>query len=450
MRIAYFSPLNPIKTGVSDYTEELLPYLSRYADIDLYIDNYQPSNKEIITNFNIFHYLSYGDRQDDYDITLYHIGNNPAHTYIYNSLMKYPGVVVLHDYILHHLALKALVDSGNWEEYIDEMKECYGDEGVLASIQILKGYGRDTLYFLYPFNERLLTQAAGVIVHSEYLKRKIQNKCPSLPVFCVNQGIKLWPEKEINAVEAKKKRGLEKDTFIVASFGLITIAKRPETIIKAFKSFHNKHKNSILLLVGKVADTIDLNALLEKYSLKKSVKITGYVDFASFQEYISMSDVCLNLRYPSGGETSAALLRIMACGKLVFVSNYSQFAELPDDCCVKIDLGKNEVAELIAYLNLLYEDSNVRSKIGCNAKEYIKKNHTLESSAKLYAECLTKLQQAMKSKRTAGRQKLRENRRNFGEKLLAQLMGKMADLGVADNLKDTLSSLLSDLDIMPS
>jgi glycosyltransferase involved in cell wall biosynthesis len=450
MRIAYFSPLNPIKTGVSDYTEELLPYLSRYADIDLFIDNYQPSNKEIIRRFNIFHYLIYEDKQEEYDITLYHIGNNPAHAYIYNSLMKYPGVVVLHDYVLHHLALKALVDSGNWEEYIDEMKQCYGDEGVLASIQILKGYGRDTLYFLYPFNERLLAQAAGVIVHSKYLKRKIQKKYPSPPVFCVNQGIKLWPEREIASSKSKKRRGLQEDTFIVASFGLITQAKRPEIMIKAFKAFHRKHKNSILLLVGKVADNIDVHTLLKKYSLKKSVRITGYVDFESFQEYISMSDVCLNLRYPSGGETSAALLRIMACGKPVVVTNYSQFAELPGDCCVKIDLGKNEIPELIAYLNLLYEDSNLRIKIGSKAQDYVKKNHTLELSAQHYAECLSKLKNNLRNQQEAGRQKLLENRRNFGKQIFAQLMGTINNLGIADNLKETLASLISDLNITPS
>jgi len=449
VRIAYFSPLNPVKAGISDYSEELLPYLSRHAKIDLFIDNYLPSNETIRENFKIFHYLTFEDKSKEYDIVLYHIGNNPAHTYIYNSLMKYSGIVVLHDYVVHHLALKALVDSGNWEGYLEEMKDCYGDSGVLAFIQILKGYGRDTLYFLYPFNEKLLSQAAGVIVHSNYLKKTIQKKFPQLPIARVSQGIEFYQKQEFNQAEAKKKLGLNEDTFVIASFGFITPSKKPEAMLKAFKSFHRKHKNSFLLLVGAGAENLDLSELIKKYSLRTSVKITGYVDFETFQEYIHLSDVCLNLRYPTGGETSAALLRIMACGKPVVVSNYSQFAELPNHCCIKVDLGKNEELELIAYLNLLWEDKELRHKISLNARDYIKQNHNLELSARQYAQCLAQFMPAMRKKQEIDQQSLRSHRKDFSNQFVTGLIEWMEGLSVSDNAKKYLESILSELDIMP-
>ena len=38
------------------------------------------------------------------DVALYHVGNNPdAHGWIVDALRKRPGVVVLHDFVLHHL-----------------------------------------------------------------------------------------------------------------------------------------------------------------------------------------------------------------------------------------------------------------------------------------------------------------------------------------------------------
>ena len=54
MKIGYFSPLSPVKSGISEYSErEVLPYLQNYFDIDLIIDNnYNPSNKFIKENFN--------------------------------------------------------------------------------------------------------------------------------------------------------------------------------------------------------------------------------------------------------------------------------------------------------------------------------------------------------------------------------------------------------------
>ena len=48
MKIALFSPLNPVKTGISDYTEEMLFEMKKHVDIDLVIDQgYEPQNEKI-------------------------------------------------------------------------------------------------------------------------------------------------------------------------------------------------------------------------------------------------------------------------------------------------------------------------------------------------------------------------------------------------------------------
>ena len=79
MRIAYFSPLSPIKSGVSHYSEELLPLLQEEFDIDLIIDDYQPTNKEITSRFETINYLRYDWllKERGYDMNIYQLGNNP-------------------------------------------------------------------------------------------------------------------------------------------------------------------------------------------------------------------------------------------------------------------------------------------------------------------------------------------------------------------------------------
>jgi hypothetical protein len=57
-------------------------------------------------------------------------------------------------------------------------------------------------------------------------------------------------------------------------------------------------------------------------------------------------DRLVNLRYPSAGETSGTLIRAFEAGKPVAVSDYAQFAELPDDCVVKIPFGDGEMETL--------------------------------------------------------------------------------------------------------
>src|SRR4051794_13879617 len=114
MRIAFFTPLNPVQSGISDYSEELLPYLARGATVDLYIDKYRPSNAAITGQFIVRPASEFAalQRAAPYDSIVYQLGNSPAHAYIYEMLGRVPGVVVLHEFVLHHLRMWMLLNAG--------------------------------------------------------------------------------------------------------------------------------------------------------------------------------------------------------------------------------------------------------------------------------------------------------------------------------------------------
>ena len=85
MRVAYFSPMPPERSGIADYSELLLPSLRRRVEVAV---------------------VRRGRRRPPRgsDVCLYHVGNNPeAHGWIVEALRRRPGVVVLHDFVLHHL-----------------------------------------------------------------------------------------------------------------------------------------------------------------------------------------------------------------------------------------------------------------------------------------------------------------------------------------------------------
>src|SRR6185503_12035944 len=99
-----------------------------------------------------------------------------------------------------------------------------------------------------------------------------------------------------------------------------------------------------LLIVGEPAPNIDVSALQSE-----GIVTTGYVADDDFPAYYAVADRFVNLRYPSAGETSGTLIRAFDAGKPVAVSNYAQFAELPDDCVVKIPFGDDEVRKLTEF-----------------------------------------------------------------------------------------------------
>ena len=69
---------------------------------------------------------------------LYHVGNDPdAHGWIVDALWKRPGVVVLHEFVLHHLIAGITIGRGNGRGYLDAMERDLGVAGRLLGLGVL-------------------------------------------------------------------------------------------------------------------------------------------------------------------------------------------------------------------------------------------------------------------------------------------------------------------------
>jgi len=72
----------------------------------------------------------------------------------------------------------------------------------------------------------------------------------------------------------------------------------------------------------------------------------------------------------------------MAAEKPVIVSNVGWFSEIPNNCCLKVDVDSYEEDILLQYMKLLASDEVIRKMIGKNAKEYVMKEHDPQKIAK--------------------------------------------------------------------
>ncbi|MFH1928898.1 MAG: glycosyltransferase [Chloroflexota bacterium] len=387
MRLAYFSPLPPASSGIADYSHELLPYLARYAEIDLFVDEGFTPAKEISKRFPIQSYRDYGSlrQTEGYEATIYHIGNDTRyHEHIYHTALKYPGIVVLHEYMLQHLVQGMTLARGNPEGYVEEMRYCYGRTGErLARLQINTGRGVDV--WAWPLFERIVDASLGVVVHSEHARQQILARRPQARVAKINSHCSenILTGQYESPLAAREALGLPRDAFIVASFGLITPHKRVEVALRAFARLHRRFPDAKLLLVGAVSPLYDIQSILDG-GLREGVTVTRRVNMESFLQYMIASNLAVNLRYPTGGETSATLIRLLGFGKPVIVSNVGSFVEYPDDCCAKVDVGDEEEDTLYAMMSALATDEGLRRQLGDNAHRYIQTHHTLESSAQGY------------------------------------------------------------------
>ena len=390
MKIAYWSPLSPMGTGVADYSEELLPYLAEGADIHLFVDGYTPSESKITETLPWHHASDFEEveRREHFDLNLYQLGNSSYHRYALNAALRFPGVVVLHDLVLQHLFLGLSVERANVELYVAEMKRAYGERGAALGRQIAQALGSDLLVSKFPLCERVVERSYGVLVLTRFMQRWLRLRFGGIPVgkFIGKAPHHYAPPPPLptdDPAEARKILGLPQNGFLVSSFGLVTRAKRIEQAVEGFRLFARDRSDARLLIVGEVQKGFPIENHAGE-DLGKKIHVTGRQPMDRFYLYMLASDVVLNLRFPSTGELSGTLIRTLGMGKPVLVSNTGPFVEFPEYTVARIDLGPPEVQEIAATLELLAKRPELRQGMGRFAREHVEEIYGLRAEASAY------------------------------------------------------------------
>jgi len=375
LKIAFFTPLPPLESGIADYSEDIINELCKYCDIDVFVEETYNANSVFPANVSMYSHRAYPARRERYADTIFQVGNSEYHFYMYHYIRKYHGTVVLHDYNLHgafyHYAIT--VCKGNYDFYKTLIDTDYSNtENYIQSLR--NGSANPDLYGM-ELNSYITDRADRIIVHSQYSRKKLLQKNIERNVTVIPLYAEILMLTDSCAI--KQKNGFSADMTIISAFGGIHRTKRIVPIIKAFSRLRKENPNVHLMLVGKPAEDIkpELEQLISSESLRNSITITGYTDIEKFKEYIDMSDICLNLRYPYNGETSGSLMRILAKGRCVVVNDIGSFSEIPDNACVKLpsveDMGEiNESIEIYNALKRLVENPRERSETASHARKY--------------------------------------------------------------------------------
>jgi glycosyltransferase involved in cell wall biosynthesis len=388
MKVALFSPINPVNTGISDYTEEMLDAFCKHFDFDLVYDpDIEPSNNSILDKFNLIPFKDQIFEQGKYDLCLYHMGNYyNGHQYIYEALKKYPGIVVLHDFVLQGFYAERYEKTRKLDEYIGLEKKYYGTKGEEIARGIVEQIPPpiwDTESALeFPLNEEVIEFSLGLIVHSDFVKKRIKAKHKKPVVQIPHHG---HIRKTFDTKAARKSLGLDKDDILVCSAGYINRNKRFETIFKAISDLNEPRLK--YAIAGKDRGEL-ITGLCEEYPFDVIRK--NHLPLVKLEELICSSDICINLRYPTMGESSGSLLRMMGYGKPTIVTDFGSYREFPDHCVLKVDPGMDEKELIKRYLEALIEDEDFRLSLGEEAADFIARECSIEKCAAEYAGFMAK------------------------------------------------------------
>jgi glycosyltransferase involved in cell wall biosynthesis len=359
--VVMLSPMPPARTGIAHYAAMLAPALARAVDLTVIST---PSEA-----------MPAGRR-------IYQLGNNPHHEWIYDEAMRVPGVIVLHDVVLHHLIVEMTLARGDVEGYVAALERNHGAAGAAWARGRAAGLHSEMGNFLLPASVEIANRSLAVIVHNRWAADRLLS-------FGVTRPIHVVPHPYETGARASRPpaagRPARRDTAareipplaaatparqrVIGLFGFLTSAKRAEVVLEAFAKADDPRLE--LLIVGERAPNID-----------PRIVTTGYVE--DLDPYYERVDRLVNLRYPTAGETSGTLIRAFAAGKPVAVSDYAQFSEYPDDCVVKIPFGAGEVDALIDFFRRELDTE----RIAAAQRKWLEENARMELTVAGYLDAV--------------------------------------------------------------
>ncbi|HZL56360.1 MAG TPA: glycosyltransferase [Bryobacteraceae bacterium] len=339
----------PSKSGIADYSSALVAEMSRLADITVFDSAGRPFDPS------------------RFDIALYHLGNNPCHDFVYDIALRNPGVVVMHEANLHHLVAHVTIRRGDWDTYIAEC-EYNGGAAALTFAQRVRRLEVGPDYEGVAMTRRLLEAQRGAIVHSDFVARETAAQGFTGPIATIPHGA--WiPQTERQST--RHLLGLDEDTPLIGAFGYLKPYKRIAESLRALKRLVRLDPRVRMILVGEPHPDFPVERLIRTLGLSEYVRVLGFVPIEKFVDYMGACDIILNLRYPTVGETSGSLQRALGLGKAVVVTDIGSFAELPDDVCLKVPVGREEEDFIFEYLNTLVSRPDLAQAMGARAKDWV-------------------------------------------------------------------------------
>ncbi|MHB9032819.1 MAG: hypothetical protein ACYC6L_07215 [Anaerolineae bacterium] len=187
MRAALFTPLLPVRTALADIIEGYLPHLAQQLDLTVVTTgDYEPNsalfNGSVPPAIPVISVQQFRASAASYDLVIYNLGDEPnIHGYMLDTLFEYPGVILLHDLVLHHAIFQRTWGRGDLAAYQKELVYSYGEEMAANIIQGVRTGQYESLANFYPLIEHILDSSLAVAGFNSYLLNRVHELTPSLP-----------------------------------------------------------------------------------------------------------------------------------------------------------------------------------------------------------------------------------------------------------------------------
>lgn len=389
LRIAWWSPWPPSRSGVAEYSVALLSRLQHLADVTVFVDDALFKQVTLaLPHAPIFPAGAFLTRHAarPFDAAVFHLGNQAGHAYMADALLNAPcrRIAVLHDGSLYHL----YQGISHWRL----LREIIAEESWPAAWRAWRRMrlpGSDS--YSHPLLRRICRASDVIIAHSDFLARRLRLAAPEKPVVVVPHGTNDFQD-DGGALQAQARRALDlpPDAILFGVFGHITAAKRVERAIEAFVA--SNPPNSALYIAGELSplapETVrrwaddPIRCAQHRIRFEAAYHARLYLLLA-----MQAMNAGVALRFPTAGESSGVLSDLLSMGKPAIVSDVGAFHELSDECVIKTPVGEGEMEALSKAFWMLATQPGLRADMSRAARRY-SAQHTWQIVAEAYLRAI--------------------------------------------------------------
>jgi len=371
--LVFSGPLPPAATGIASYDRAVLDGLRRIGFFDRHrmtvLWPIEPRHVPVLPAFRL---------------GVFHLGNNVEfHREPYRAaFLTQASLVVLHDLALDDFVrgMRALGDPLGFMA----TREAAALRRNLHSADVVRNAP-----LREPWCAHVVRRARGIIVHSEFCRRYLDELGCRTPVFVVPHPV-VEPEADVRrAAERGRDLRLELEAkgmrSLVVAPGDLNEAKRLDAVLAAA---HRLDGGVHVALVGRRIEGHDVDRIVDEARLGERVTLHPDVSDDDFLAWLGAADVVVDLRFPHRGEVSGSLMRAMQAGKPSIVSATGTYLDVPDDAVLRVAPGPPDPAELAMRIRALIEDDDLRSRMGSSARAHVERLRGSEATANGYERAI--------------------------------------------------------------
>ena len=376
----------PQKSGISDYSFDLLRELAKQLDVIAVV---RDDVVELVTTppgvpvIGATRYLA--GRVGRRDLDIYQVGNHAwFHGYMHTAALKTPGLLVLHDAALLDFYAGAC---GNMESSVLLEEARLDDPEIGDRLPMIDVDGKQEPDRLRaPLARRLIEASLLTIVHSGYLRDELALRYPGTTIRHVNQPVRILER-------APRRETRTPPQVVFGIFGSLERHKRVSVALNAFARVHDAYPDRARLVIAGRPDNPDVERevreIIRTSKIGDAVRVLTDLPLRALEAEIALCDVAIGLRWPTAGEVSAVVMRALGAGKPVIVSDVPQYRDLDPAFCWKVPTDPvEEPRELERLMRRVLDDPEVAFRDGAAARRFVEAEATLDAAARRYVEAV--------------------------------------------------------------